>query len=97
MEPTNASKDAEDKGHTIFNNFFDKNTATLIKNSYPSIDFITFTNVFAHIENLKELLENLKILISENTSLIIENHYLGSILEKNHLILFIMNIPELTV
>ena len=83
VEPTNASKDAEKKGHKIFNNFFDKKTATLIKESFPPIDFITFTNVFAHIDNLKELLENLKLIISENTSLIIENHYLGSILEKN--------------
>ena len=83
VEPTNASKDAEKKGHKIFNNFFDKETAILIKESFATIDFITFTNVFAHIENLKELLENLKIIISENTCLIIENHYLGSILEKN--------------
>ena len=42
-----------------------------------------FTNVFAHIEDLKNLLKNLGLILSENTVLIIENHYLGSIIKKN--------------
>ena len=44
-------------------------------------DFITFTNVFAHIEDLKGLLKNLKKLIGENTIIVIENHYLGAVLD----------------
>ena len=51
--------------------------------SKNKIDLICFTNVFAHIENLNELLKNLKALINKDTVLIIENHYLGSILKKN--------------
>ena len=63
------------------------------KNFVKNIDIITFTNVFVHIENLKNLIKNLKI-ISKNTLVVIENHYLGSVLEKINLIHFIMSIQE---
>ena len=39
--------------------------------------------MFAHIENLNEVLCCVKTLLSENTLLVIENHYLGSVLEEN--------------
>jgi len=82
VEPTNAFKDANKK-HKIFNNYFDRNLVNQLKRKKNKIDLICFTNVFAHIENLNELLKNLKALIDEDTVLIIENHYLGSILKKN--------------
>jgi len=82
IEPTNAYIDALNKGHIIYNDFFDKDTAQKIKSVNGSPDIITFTNVFAHIENLNELLDSLKEIISNDTILIIENHYLGSILEN---------------
>lgn len=83
IEPTNAANEAKPYNHDIYKNYIDKKTLTKIKNKYQNVDIITFTNVFAHIENLNQLLKNLKIIISENTFLIIENHYLGSILRKN--------------
>ena len=46
-------------------------------------DFITFTNVFAHIENLHQLLDCLKLLMAPHTVLVIENHYLGAVLDGN--------------
>jgi len=82
VEPTNAFKDANKK-HKIFNNYFDRNLVNLLIKKKNKIDLICFTNVFAHIENLNELLKNLKALINKDTVLIIENHYLGSILKKN--------------
>lgn len=79
VEPTAAAYDAKEKGHYITNAYFDKQVAeSLIK---P--DIITFTNVFAHIEDLDGLLNNLKILMKEDTLLIVENHYLGAVIEKN--------------
>mgnify|MGYP001392432676 CR=1 FL=1 len=83
IEPTGASEDALGKGHTIYNEFFDKESskAFLSKHGYP--DIITFTNVFAHIEDLDSLLVALKYLLSERTIIVIENHYLGSILSSN--------------
>ena len=38
--------------------------------------------MFAHIENLGELISNIRKLINKDTILVIENHYLGSIIEK---------------
>ncbi|MGZ5528824.1 MAG: methyltransferase, partial [Limisphaerales bacterium] len=46
-------------------------------------DVITFTNVFAHIEDLKGVIRALKIAAHEDTLIVIENHYLGAIIERN--------------
>lgn len=78
VEPTGAAKDCK---HKVINKYFDKKVAKQIKNSNFSPDIITFTNVFAHIENLEQLLENLKTIISPKTILVIENHYLGAVLK----------------
>ncbi len=82
VEPTNAFKDANKK-HKIFNNYFDKNLVTQLKKKKIKADLICFTNVFAHIENLNLLLKNLKNIIYKDTLLVIENHYLGSVLKRN--------------
>lgn len=82
IEPTNAYKDAEKKGHITYHNFVSKQIANLIVSEHGKPDFITFTNVFAHIENLKEVLDSLKILMHVDTVVIIENHYLGAVLER---------------
>jgi hypothetical protein len=78
VEPTGAAKECK---HKVINKFFDKKVALQIKNSNFAPDIITFTNVFAHIEDLNELINNLKIIVSTNTILVVENHYLGSILK----------------
>lgn len=83
IEPTNAAQDALANGHSVYERFLSKDMAELIVESNGKPDFITFTNVFAHIENLQEVIDSLKILMSERTVLVIENHYLGSILDGN--------------
>ena len=64
-----------------YQSYFNKKIALKIKNC-GVINFITFTNVFAHINDFKKLLSNLKILLTNNTVLIVENHYLGSVLKE---------------
>lgn len=83
IEPTGASKDAKRKGHKIYAEYFTHKTTDKIIKKYKTIDLIVFTNVFAHIENLNQLLQNLKKLISDDTCLIIENHYMGSVIKKS--------------
>lgn len=78
VEPTGAYLDSS---HTTFNKFFDKECANDILDQFGTPHFITFTNVFAHIENLSDLIGNLKILIGPHTKVVIENHYLGSVLD----------------
>lgn len=81
VEPTNAILEARNSIDYTINDFFNNSVATQVFKKFGTIDLITFTNVFAHIENLPTLLKNLKMLIGPKTKLVIENHYLGSILD----------------
>ncbi len=81
VEPTDAAKDAKKK-HNIINDYFSKDVAQKIKLKYGMPSVIVFTNVFAHISNLNQLIQNLKILFGEETIIIIENHYLGSVINQ---------------
>lgn len=79
VEPTGAA--AESK-HKTLNAFFNEVAANEIMRAVGRPDIITFTNVFAHIANLPELIANLRLLISDSTVVVIENHYLGAILDS---------------
>lgn len=83
IEPTGACLDAEGKGHIMFNNYLSEDIAETITALHGKPDLITFTNVFAHIENLNEVIASLKRLIGPHTMIVIENHYLGAVLEGN--------------
>lgn len=78
VEPTDAALDCQ---HSVLHEYFDENSARLIAEKFGYPDIITFTNVFAHIENLKDMIKNLQILIGKNTNIVIENHYLGAVLD----------------
>lgn len=82
IEPTDAYLDGLNKGHALCNGFFSPETAREIRAKHGSPDVITFTNVFAHIENLPEVLAALKELMTPRTMLVIENHYLGAVLDR---------------
>ena len=82
LEPTGAYIEAKKKGHKVFNDYINLTSAKKIKQKLGKIHIITFTNVFAHIENLNELLTSLKTLITNETILVIENHYLGEVIKK---------------
>ena len=83
IEPTGAFEDAAERGHCVYNAFLDVETARRVvqENGHPK--FIVFTNVFAHIENLPEVLNALRVLMDDDTVLIVENHYLGGVLKGN--------------
>ena len=83
VEPTGAYEDALGRGHAVFNDFFSEDSARTIRQQHPRIDVITFTNVFAHIEDLPALLSALDLLMGEDTMLVVENHYLGAVLATN--------------
>jgi hypothetical protein len=78
IEPTDAAKDSD---HFVLQEFFDAKSAKTILDKFGHPDIITFTNVFAHIEDLKGMIENLKSIIGPTTTLVIENHYLGAVLD----------------
>jgi len=82
IEPTGAIEDARKNIDWAYHGFFDSDAVDTYLNDNPKPDFITFTNVFAHIEDLNGLLDNLKSVMHENTRLIVENHYLGAVVDK---------------
>lgn len=83
IEPTGACADAKAAGHDAYNEFLTPELADRIVSEKGKPDLIAFTNVFAHIEDLKALLDSLRRLIAPTTILVIENHYLGAILAGN--------------
>ncbi len=95
VEPTGAAKECK-KIHKIYNNYFDKKISKKIIKEIGTIDVITFTNVFAHINNFSELIKSLKLFISNNPKIliVIENHYLGSILNKKQFDTFYQEHPR---
>ena len=83
VEPTGAAADASARGYTIINDFFSEEVAKTFVSKHGQPDIITFTNVFAHIEDLHAVIRALKIAAHSGTVIVIENHYLGAILDKN--------------
>ncbi len=80
VDPTDAIKEGGSKIDFAIQDYFNTQIATEIVKKYGTPDVVTFTNVFAHIENFTDLLEAVRILIGDSTLLVIENHYLGAIL-----------------
>ncbi|WP_249780621.1 class I SAM-dependent methyltransferase [Bradyrhizobium sp. dw_78] len=83
IEPTGAGRDAAAKGHFVVQDYLSHQAASAISSGVGIPDIITFTNVFAHIEDLSGVLSALKSLLGPQTSIVIENHYLGAVLDRH--------------
>ncbi len=83
VDPTNAVLESAGRIDYAYREFFSSETSNRIIENHGYPDIITFTNVFAHIEDLPSLIEAVSLLLDQNNLLVIENHYLGSVLEKN--------------
>ena len=83
IEPTGAAIEAKKNHDNIIHDFFNIESARKLieKVGYP--DIITFTNVFAHIEDLDNAIKSLKSILKKETLIIIENHYLGTVIKTN--------------
>ncbi len=82
IDPTGAVEDGDQEKHNLLQGYFDFQNAEQILESFGHPDIITFTNVFAHIEDLSGLINALKVLMKRETVLVIENHYLGAVIER---------------
>lgn len=83
VEPTGAATDARAAGHEVYQDYFAPALAKTIVAAHGQPDIITFTNVFAHIEDLPSVLAAVRALMSPKTLLVIENHYLGAVLDRH--------------
>jgi len=94
IEPTGAAKDAVARVDQVINDYFGPAAVEAYLAKFPKPDIITFTNVFAHIEDLNGLIKSLNTLKSPTTTIIIENHYLGAVMDRNQFDTFYQEHPR---
>jgi hypothetical protein len=82
IEPTGAYADAQAAGHTVTHDYLTEKSAQSFVDKHGHPDIITFTNVFAHLEDLAQILQAIRILRHDKTCVVIENHYLGAVLKR---------------
>ena len=81
IEPAkNLSKYYKNNEIGLINDYFNIATANKIKKKYGSAQIITATNVFPHLQNLKDFAKSINILLDDEGVLLIEAHYLKNLL-----------------
>tara|TARA_A100001015_G_scaffold167013_1_gene185672 strand:- start:1466 stop:4009 length:2544 start_codon:yes stop_codon:yes gene_type:complete len=77
IEPAkNIAKIANSNGLTTLPEYFTKKTVNKIRKKYGKVDLVTAFNVFAHSDELKEILENVQEILKDNGEFIFEIQYL---------------------
>lgn len=81
ITPEDIGKLAIEKGIPTILEYFRKDVVDKVKNKYGKAKIITAANVFAHIEDVNEVLENIKSLLKPDGIFISESHYLFSLIK----------------
>ena len=77
VEPAkNIAKISKSKGLNTYNEYFNKSTVKKIKKKYGKVDLVTAFNVFAHSDELKELLININEILKNEGEFVFEVQYL---------------------
>ena len=81
VEPTNAHKLALAAGIPVVNAFFGRDSAGEVQRRFGAASIVTAANVFAHIEDIHEIVDSLLSLLKDDGIFISESHYLASLVE----------------
>ena len=82
IEPAkNLSKYYKKNNINLIGDYFNVSTANKIKKKYGLAKIITATNVFPHLQNLKDFAKSVNILLDDGGILLIEAHYLKNLLD----------------
>ena len=81
IEPTNAAKLAIERGIPSMISFFNKATAEKAVAAQGRAQIVTATNVFAHIEDVHNIVDGVLTLLNDDGIFITESHYFLSLLE----------------
>lgn len=85
IEPArNIAARANRDGIQTIDRFFSVKLAQDIKKKYGEASVVTANNVFAHIDDLDEVVEGVKILLTKGGVFVIEAPYLVDFIEKNY-------------
>lgn len=77
----NLAEDANKRGISTINRYFDEETVSMIKKQYGNADIISGNNVFAHIDDIQSVCRNVANLLSDTGIFVIEFPYLSIMLE----------------
>ena len=83
ITPEKMGKIAIKRGIPTLLRYFNKITANFVLKKYGKAKIITATNVFAHIENVDQLMKNILKILDKNGIFISESHYLVSLIKDN--------------
>jgi hypothetical protein len=83
ITPEKIGKIAIRRGIPTLIRYFDKPTVNMVTKKYGKAKIITATNVFAHIENVTELMRNILKVLDKDGVFISESHYLVSLIQTN--------------
>ncbi len=81
VEPSLTAKLAEERGIPTLMTFFGKEAVRRVRKNYGKAKIVTATNVFAHIQNVGNVLNNIEGLLDEEGVFISESHYLRDLVE----------------
>lgn len=81
ITPEDIGKLAIKKGIPTILDYFSKEVAEKVIKQYGKAKIITATNVFAHIENVNDVIKNIKKILDKNGVFISESHYLLSLIK----------------
>ena len=83
IEPSSSGDLAVKSGLQVEKNFFSKKFSKILVFKYGKASIITATNVFAHIDNIKDFVVGISILLKKDGIFVIEFPYLKNMLEEN--------------
>ena len=81
IEPTLTGNLANERGIPTMIAFFGGDSAEKVQAEHGPARVVTAANVFAHIENIHEIVENILLLLDDQGVFISESHYLMSLIE----------------
>ncbi|MBW2977068.1 class I SAM-dependent methyltransferase [Candidatus Woesearchaeota archaeon] len=83
VEPaTNVAKIAEQNGVETINDYFNNTVVNKIVREKGHADVITANNVFAHINDIDDVINNIKVLLKKDGIFVIEVQYFMDMIEK---------------
>ena len=83
ITPEKIGKIAIKRGINTLIRYFDSASSKLVLKKYGKAKIITATNVFAHIENVNDLMKNIINLLDKGGMFVSESHYLVSLIQTN--------------
>ncbi len=81
IEPSQVGNLANQRGIPTLISFFGKEVAARVRDEDGPAAIVTATNVFAHIENIHDIVEGILLLLRGDGVFISESHYLMALLE----------------